>query len=194
MRRIGNVVAAVSLATGAACGEFAIVPDTDITVGEILDNPNTVRICPGGSEIVSPETDDEVIEHLSLKIGRVDFQHPRGIRDTGAPTLGAMPMRLDANVDLNGEGKLDNDLAGDTVNIDLERFSDKTAVCLGALALGAGENDKVLISWPKQNGEPGSTFYVSMHQGSEPEGGVVLVSFQETETSPRVVERPVQRL
>lgn len=161
--------------SGCGDGSPAPRPETTLVEDDIFDAGRTQVISQGGSEFVTPETDPTALARIIDGLKLIDHQYPRGFQDADAVEISRTPVRIDAHVALSGESpELNNDLACDVVNVSTSGFDDVSKVYMGALALSEQQEDRILVSWPKQNGEAGKSAIVCFDDGAEPRDGVVL--------------------
>lgn len=156
----------------AACSpEQAPQPETELSATELLNASFVETLRPGDTVLAVPSTDQTANDELATQIELIDFQYPGSFEDSRAPVLSEAPVRVDAHIALHGKDpRLSNDLACDTITLDLDRFTDRHDVYLGVLALSDSTDDTVLVSWPENTEQ----LYVCFDDGHEPSDGVIL--------------------
>lgn len=177
-RIVPSTLLAVGLFTGTAgCGESkSAEPSVEINDKYLLNTSKAAIVHPGEAIMVEPVTDETLRNTLCDAIDLIDHQYPKGFEDRDAATVRMQPIRVDAHVALDGKNpELSNDIASDAVWLDMSGFEDTSSVYLGAVALSGDGKDEVMVSWPlAKDGTPGEFAYISMDDGNEPSGGVVL--------------------
>jgi hypothetical protein len=175
----GAVLIGATLLLGACSESAATVPQTAVVAPTILQVPETELIHPGETKILLPAKDATTRSQLKNGIKLVDHIYPHGMTDEDAPTVGAMPVRLNAQVTLHGRSpNLDDDLACDVVNLNLNSFPDKSHVYVGALALSDNDKARAMVAWPSSSGgEPSNELFLCFPVDDAPsDQGVVLVA------------------
>lgn len=175
----GAALLGLALLLGAAgCGESAAeVPQTSVGGATILEVPQTALVAPGQTVILKPAADAATRDRLVHDIALTNHIYPHGMADKDAPTVGAMPVRLNAQVTLHGRNPhLDDDLACDVVNLDLSSFPVQTQVRIGALALSKNANSEAMVAWPAApGGAPSDEAFLCFPVNDAPsDDGVVL--------------------
>ena len=169
--RATMLVAALAL-TGCASEQVAGTPKTSLSAENLLNRGDSVHIRPGDSALITPITDEIVIKNITDKILEVDHQYPHGFIDDKAPTISRTPLRIDANEALSGKSPvLENDLACDTVNVDLTG-SETGSAYITAFAMSDSPDDTVLVSWPVETPD---RVYVCFADNNELTDGLVMV-------------------
>lgn len=181
MRRfVHSALLASTLATTfSGCGENTPqppVPETRMVADEVFMAAGTIVIGPGSSVIVNAETNPEIRKAFSDAIPLRINEKSRGFEDKTAPVVGEKPIRVYTNAYASNDGHINNDLACETVNIDLSRFTDIARVYIGVLALGASSNNMVEVNWPRVGEDAASFLQLCFADGKEPRDGVVIAS------------------
>lgn len=162
----------------AACGESAAeVPQTAVEAATILDVPQSTLVAPGQIVLLKPAADAATRYQLVSSIPLTDHIYPHGMTDKNAPTVGTMPVRLNAQVTLHGRSPhLDDDVACDVVNLNLSQFPDKTQARIGALALSKNTSSEAMVAWPNAaDGTPNNEAFLCFPVHDAPsDDGVVL--------------------
>ncbi len=180
MRRfVQSALLASTLATTfSGCTEAAPkpAPETLMVAEDVFKAAGTVALGPGDSIIINPETNPDVRNEFKAAIPLTVNERSRGFDDKTAPLVGSKPIRVFTDVYTTGDGHLNNDLACETVNIDLSRFTDTTGVLIGVLALGSSADNLVSVSWPRVGEDPAGFLQLCFADGKEPKDGVVIAS------------------
>lgn len=176
-------IAAVLLAGGlnlaiGACGDSASLPAPDAVASLVLDTRGVTTHKPG-STFVEAVTDITTRKSLRETLPLVNNQRSGGFEDPAAPIISEMPIRVVAQIAMTGRlplSNLANDMACDTLRVDMSGISDRKAARIGVIALSDDPSDKVQINWASNaNGEPADSLQVCFAGNSEPTDGVVLV-------------------
>ncbi|HSX05730.1 MAG TPA: hypothetical protein VLF69_04640 [Candidatus Saccharimonadales bacterium] len=164
----------------AGCGESkATTPATAVTASTILGVPETVDVHPGQTVVLSPAHDSQMRDALVNGLPLVSHIYPHGMTDRNAPVLGSEPVRLNAQVTMDGRyPQFDDDLACDVVNLDLGQFPNRSKVYIGALALSENDQAQAMVAWPNgADGQVANVLYLCFPDSNAPsDDGVVLVA------------------
>ena len=174
-----NKYLAPILATGVvlgACSPEAPKPETTLTIENLEASRKFETVRPGQSVFLYPETDEMIKNEIKNELRNVNYRYPRGFTDEDAPIVDEVPIRVESFISLNSKGRLSNDIACDSINIDFEAFPDSAAYSIGALALSDSEDDLVQVNWSlDRDNQPADTIQICFDDGNESVDGVVLV-------------------
>jgi hypothetical protein len=174
----GAALIGLSFLLGGCSESPAQIQQTAVEAATILQVPETARVHPGQTVILGPAKDEATRSRLVASLPLTKHIYPHGMTDSDAPSVGTMPVRLNAQVTLHGRTpNFDDDLGCDVVNLNLNRFPDKSQVYIGALALSENDKSHAMVAWPAgADGTPGNEAFLCFPVDDAPsDNGVVLV-------------------
>lgn len=173
-----RVTRAVLLTLGlalSACSTEPTVHTGETTADDVFSTLDVEVVRPGQSAFSRISIGSEEYERVTEDLEIAEHQYSSSWEDDGAPMIGRLPIRVDAHQAFSSESKagFSNDVACDSLPIDLEGL-DISEVYVGAVALSGSDTDRVLINWPRSDGEPADYILMCMDDTNEPSDGVVL--------------------